>query len=121
MPIVPWTRDMFRRFRERNGYELRPRLPHLFFDVGPESARVRFDFYETLTAFYGDAYYRQLHEWCAAHGVRFTGHVLYEEWLRALIRTEGNPFRHYEHLDVVGVDHLYPVIGGREARRSTSR
>src|SRR4051794_31953041 len=35
-PIVPWTKDMFRRFSERNGYNLRPRLPDLFFDVGPD-------------------------------------------------------------------------------------
>ena len=114
VPIVPWTKDMFRRFRERNGYELRPRLPHLFFDVSDESARVRFDFYETLTEFYSDAYYRQISEWCAARGVAFTGHLLYEEWLRAMIRTEGNIFRHYEHLHVMGVDHLYPVIGERD-------
>ena len=115
IPIVPWTKDMFRRFRDRNGYELRPRLPHLFFDVSDESARVRFDFYSTLTEFYSDAYYRQIREWCAARGVIFTGHLLYEEWLRPMIRVEGNIFRHYEHLDVVGVDHLYPVIGDRDA------
>ncbi|MBW3592853.1 MAG: hypothetical protein KY396_04085, partial [Actinobacteria bacterium] len=114
MPIVPWTKDMFRRFRDRNGYELRPRLPHLFFDVSDESARVRFDFYTTLTEFYSDAYYRQISEWCAARGVIFTGHLLYEEWLRSMIRVEGNVFRHYEHLDVVGVDHLYPIIGDRD-------
>jgi hypothetical protein len=113
-PILPWTKDMFRRFRDRNGYELRPRLPHLFADVGPESERVRFDFYETLTEFYSDAYYRQISEWCAARGVAFTGHVLYEEWLRPMIRVEGNVFRHYEHLHVVGVDHLYPIIGERD-------
>lgn len=114
IPIVPWTKDMFRRFRDRNGYELRRNLPHLFFDLGPESARIRFDFYETLTAFYSDAYYRQISEWCASRGVLFTGHLLYEEWLRSMIRVEGNPFRHYEHLHVVGVDHLYPIIGERD-------
>jgi hypothetical protein len=114
VPIVPWTKDMFRRFRERNGYELRPRLPHLFFDVDAESARVRFDFYESLTDFYSDAYYRQIREWCEEHGVLFTGHLLYEEWLRPMIRVEGNLFRHYEHLHVVGVDHLYPIIGERD-------
>ena len=43
---------MFRRFHERNGYDLRPRLPDLFFDIGADSARIRHDFYETLTAFY---------------------------------------------------------------------
>jgi hypothetical protein len=113
-PIVPWTKEMFRRFHERNGYDLRPRLPDLFFDVSAGSARIRHDFYETLTAFYSDAYYRQIHDWCRAHDVLFTGHLLYEEWLRNIVRVEGNPFRHYPHLDVTGVDHLYPIIGSRD-------
>src|SRR3954451_374122 len=113
-PIVPWTKEMFRRFHERNGYNLRPRLPDLYFDVSPDSARVRHDFYETLTAFYADAYYRQIHDWCREHDVLFTGHLLFEEWLRQMVRVEGNPFRHYRYLDVTGVDHLYPIIGSRD-------
>ncbi len=113
-PIVPWTRDMFRRFQERNGYNLRPRLPDLFFDINPDSARVRYDFYTTLTDFYSRAFYQQIHEWCQQHNVLFTGHLLYEEWLRRLIRVEGNLFKHYPHMDVIGVDHLYPIIGNRD-------
>jgi hypothetical protein len=113
-PIVPWTKDMFRRFQARNGYNLRPRLPDLFFDISPDSARVRYDFYNTLTDFYSQAYYQQIHEWCQKHNVLFTGHLLYEEWLRRLIRVEGNLFKHYPHMDVVGVDHLYPIIGTRD-------
>ena len=113
-PIVPWTKDMFRRFQQRNGYNLRPRLPDLFFDVRPDSARVRYDFYNTLTDFYSDAFYKQIHEWCQQHNVLFTGHLLYEEGLRRLIRVEGNLFKHYQHMDVVGVDHLYPIIGNRD-------
>jgi hypothetical protein len=112
--VVPWTKDMLRRFEERNGYALRPRLADLFFDVSADSARVRFDFWTTLTEFYSDAYYRQIHEWCRERGVLFTGHVLYEEWLRAMIRVEGNIFSHYRHFDVVGVDHLYPIVGTRD-------
>ena len=114
VPIVPWTRDMFRRFQQRNGYNLRPRLPDLFFDVRSDSARVRYDFYNTLTDFYSQAYYQQIHEWCQQHNVLFTGHLLYEEGLRRLIRVEGNLFKHYQHMDVVGVDHLYPIIGNRD-------
>ncbi len=112
--VVPWTQDMFRRFQSRYGYNLRPRLPDLFFDVSADSPRVRHDFYSALTEFYSDAYYRQIHEWCRAHDVLFTGHLLYEEGLRRLIRVEGNPFRHYEHFDVLGVDHLYPYVGSRD-------
>ena len=113
-PVVPWTKNMFRRFQERNGYNLRPRLPDLFFDVSPDSARVRYDFYNTTTDFYSEAFYKQIHEWCQKHNVLFTGHLLYEEWLRRLIRVEGNLFKHYRHMDVVGVDHLYPIIGNRD-------
>ena len=113
-PVVPWTKNMFRRFQERNGYNLRPRLPDLFFDIRPDSARVRYDFYNTLTEFYSEAFYKQIHEWCQKKNVLFTGHLLYEEGLRRLIRVEGNLFKHYPHLDVVGVDHLYPIIGNRD-------
>jgi alpha-L-rhamnosidase len=113
-PILPWTKDMFRRFAERNGYELRSRLADLFFDVRPDSARVRHDFFNTTTDLYTSAYYRQLRDWCRAHGVAFTAHLLYEEWLRRMIRVEGNLFRHYENMDVVAVDHLYPIVGSRE-------
>jgi hypothetical protein len=28
-----------------------------------------------------------------------------------MVRVEGNPFRHYPHMDVIGVDYLYPIIG----------
>jgi hypothetical protein len=114
-PIVPWTKDMFRRFQERNGYELRSRLVDLFFDVRPEAPRTRHDFYSTTTEFYSRAYYQQIRDWCREHGVLFTAHLLYEEWLRRMVRVEGNLFRHYENMDVVAVDHLYPVIGTRES------
>src|SRR5204863_11611 len=79
--VVPWTKNMFRRFVERNGYDLRGRLPDLFFDATPDAAQTRHDFYSSLTAFYTDAYYRQLRDWCREHGVVFTAHLLYEEWL----------------------------------------
>jgi glycosyl hydrolase family 106( putative alpha-L-rhamnosidase) len=112
--ILPWTKDMFRQFAERNGYALRPRLADLFYDVRADSARVRHDFFNTITELYTNAYYRQLRDWCRSHGVAFTAHLLYEEWLRRMVRVEGNLFRHYENMDVVAVDHLYPVIGSRE-------
>ena len=113
--VLPWTKHMFRRFAERNRYDLRSRLPDLFFDVAPDSSKIRHDFFTTLTDFYTDAYYRQIHDWCRQRGVTFVAHLLYEEWLRRVTRVEGNLFKHYANMDVVGVDHLYPVIGTRDA------
>jgi hypothetical protein len=113
--VLPWTKHMFRRFAEHNGYDLRRRLPDLFFEVAEDSKKVRHDFFTTLTDFYTDAYYRQIHDWCRERGLTFVAHLLYEEWLRRVARVEGNLFKHYANMDVVGVDHLYPVIGTREA------
>ncbi|MBI2619830.1 MAG: hypothetical protein HYW57_07090 [Ignavibacteriales bacterium] len=109
--VVPWSSRMFKIFRERRGYDLRPFLPALYTSMGEHTARVRYDFWRTLTEQYSDAYYKQLRDWCDANGVIFTGHLLFEEWLRMHARCEGNIFKHLKHMHMTGVDHLYPKIG----------
>jgi hypothetical protein len=109
--VVPWSEHMFRIFRERRGYDLRPFLPALYTSMGEQTARVRYDFWRTLTEQYSDSYYKQLREWCEENNVLFTGHLLFEEWLRMHARCEGNIFKHLKHMHITGVDHLYPKIG----------
>jgi hypothetical protein len=113
-PIVPWSGRMFKIFRDANGYNLKPHLPKLFFDLGEDTAKVRFDFWSALSKQYEEAYYIQIADWCEENNVVFTGHLLYEEWLRRHARTGGNLFHHLRHMDMIGVDHLYPRIGTRE-------
>ncbi|MCC6396928.1 MAG: hypothetical protein IT282_07900 [Bacteroidetes bacterium] len=109
--VIPWTSQMFKIFRERRGYDLRPWLPALYLDMGPRTASVRYDFWRTLTEQYAETYYGQIREWCDRNNVLFTGHLLFEEWMRMHARCEGNIFRYLEKMHIVGVDHLYPKIG----------
>lgn len=109
--VIPWTNKMFKIFRERRGYDLKPYLPALYTTMGDITAKIRYDFWRTLTEQYSDSYYKQIRDWCDANGVLFTGHLLGEEWLRVHARCEGNIFKHLKHLHVTGVDHLYPKIG----------
>ncbi|MEW6511950.1 MAG: glycosyl hydrolase [Bacteroidota bacterium] len=109
--VIPWTSRMFKIFRERRGYDLRPWLPALYLNMGKKTATVRYDFWRTLTEQYAETYYGQIREWCEKNGVLFTGHLLFEEWLRMHARCEGNLFRYLEKMHVVGVDHLYPKVG----------
>lgn len=109
--VVPWTQQMFKVFRERRGYDLRPYLPALYLNMGEVTARIRYDFWRTLSEQYTDTYYKRLRKWCDDNGVLFTGHLLFEEWLRLQARCEGNIFKHLEQMHIVGVDHLYPKIG----------
>lgn len=109
--VVPWSKQMFKIFRERRGYDLRPFLPALYTNMGGKTAQIRYDFWRTLTEQYAETYYKRLRDWCEANGVLFTGHLLFEEWLRMHARCEGNLFKHLRHLHIIGVDHLYPKIG----------
>lgn len=112
--IIPWTKKMFKIFRERNGYDLKKNLPKLFFDCGGDTEQVRYDYWSTLTDQYEHAYFGQIEDWCADNDVIFTGHLLYEESLRLHARVDGNLFKHLRHFHMTGVDHLYPRIGTRE-------
>jgi hypothetical protein len=109
--VVPWSKQMFKIFRERRGYDLRPHLAALYTSVGPKTAQIRYDFWRTLTEQYAECYYERIRDWCHENGVLFTGHLLFEELLRLHARSGGNLFRHLKTMDIIGVDHLYPKIG----------
>ena len=113
--IVPWSRYMFKIFRERRGYDLKPFLPALFTNMGEKTAQIRHDFWSALTEQYADSYYKQIRNWCDQNKVIFTGHLLGEEWLRMHARCEGNILKHLKHMHLTGVDHLYPIIGSEKA------
>ena len=112
--VIPWTRKMFKIFREHNGYDLKRNLPKLFFDCGGDTEQVRYDFWSTLTDQYEKSYFKQIADWCQDNDVIFTGHLLYEESLRLHARVDGNLFKHLRNFHMTGVDHLYPRIGTRE-------
>jgi hypothetical protein len=112
--VIPWSKKIFELFKEDHGYDLKPHLPKLYYDLGGDTAQVRYDFWSTLTRQYEKAYFEQIKNWCHENGVVFTGHLLFEEWLRKHARASGNLFNYLKHLDVTGVDHLYPRIGTRE-------
>jgi hypothetical protein len=112
--VVPWSSQMFKIFREKRGYDLKPYLPALYLDMGEKTAQIRYDFWRTLTEQYAETYYKRLRDWCEENGVLFTGHVLFEEWLRLQARCEGNIFKYLEQMHIIGVDHLYPKIGTRK-------
>jgi len=112
--IIPWSKHMFKIFREANGYDLKPYLPALFAGMGEMTTKVRCDFWQTLTRQYAKSYYRQLSKWCEENNLIHTGHLLYEEYLRLLARVEGNVFEQLKEMHLIGVDHLYPRIGSAD-------
>lgn len=109
--VIPWSNKMFKIFRDRCGYDLKSVLPALFLNMGPKTGKIRFDFWNAISDQYTDSYYKQIRQWCDKNNVVFTGHLLFEEWMRAHARCEGNIFNHLKQMHLTGVDHLYPKIG----------
>ena len=118
-PAVPWRANFLGIFQELKGYDLRPYLFALFFSTnetdanGKESvssvksvAYVRQDYYDVITRLYADAFYRQIRDWCRAHRIASSGHVLLEESLCDHVAFHGSLFAAIRKMDLPGIDML---------------
>jgi hypothetical protein len=82
--VRPWTTGLEEWLSRRLGYDVRPRLPLLWFGEGQEVEAFRRDFQRAIAARLQKTYYRPLSEWCAAHGIALTGHPAGPEDIGAL-------------------------------------
>ena len=104
-PAVPWDAGLPAYFQARNGYDLLPRLPELFFDIGEYHA-VRYDFWRTVTERFVESFSRQIYAWCEAHGLAATGHYMAEDTLLSQISWIGAAMPHYPYQHIPGIDKL---------------
>ncbi len=105
-PMVGWLDGFLEQFSARKGYDLAPLLPYLFGGEGEAAARVRYDYWEVAAALIEESYYQQIGDWCAAHGVLLSGHMLAEEALNTQVLCEGNFFDNLKHFTYPGIDML---------------
>lgn len=117
LPAVPWSADLPDVFREKTGYELLPVALALFHDL-PESARIRHDFYATISQLCSERYFGQIRTWCEEAGIASTGHPLWEETLTHHVGFEGSIFAALRMMDIPGLDRLSVDVDGIIASRA---
>ena len=66
-----WTDDLLQEFQKRRGYDLRPHLPALVADVGPETSGIRRDWGKTLTELLDERFMKPVKEWSARNRTLF--------------------------------------------------
>lgn len=111
--ILAWSSDFLARFRQLKGYDLRPRLMGLLYDLGPDTTRLRCDYYDALTTWYLQAYHANLSGWAQQHGIEYIGHTL-EDPLWGAVRSQGNQMRVLQTFHRPGLDYLGHGVGSRE-------
>ena len=105
-PAIPWAPGLPGVFRRAKGYDLLPALAALAADFGPEGRRVRCAFWDVIGREVAENYFGQIQDWCRAHGIASTGHLLAEEDLGSHVGFYGNFHACAARLDIPGIDCL---------------
>jgi len=65
-----WSTDTLAGFEKHAGYDFARYLPAIWFDIGPETPRVRYDLGEYLNHLGLAAFFKPFNEWCDSHRVQ---------------------------------------------------
>lgn len=105
-PIVPWHRTFPERFLSAYGYPIELAVTAVVTKRGNDRIKRRCDFWEFVSDTVADGYFGLIQEWCHAHNIRFSGHLLEEERLSAHVINYGSYYRSMRHMDWPGIDQL---------------
>jgi len=111
--VLPYYDGFLADFRSRTGYDLRHLLPLLWYEGGPTTGKVRYDYMDAITTRFADTFFHRIGDWCREHGVRWIGHIVEDNGAHGRLGYGGGHyFRDMAHLDVGGVDVVYQVWPG---------
>ena len=105
-PAVQWCDELPEAFQAKKGYPVSEALPYLFNELGPETGRYRYDFYDVQSDLVAENYFGQLQDWCHEHGLWSSGHLLLEESLLHHLMWTGSFTKNWMRMDLPGVDLL---------------
>ena len=112
---LPWNENVLLRMTEKLGYDPIPYLNLLWYEDdqnGDRQMDIRHAYMDTVTQLYSECFNKQLTDWCRAHGVTYTGHII-EDMNCHLGHGAGHYFRALRHQDISGMDIvLHQVMPG---------
>lgn len=112
--LIPWTPGLCESFLARYGYDLRPRLDHLFSDpLTDEARRTRIDYRAWCGKRFEDAWLKPVGDWCRRNRLELVGHISPEDDLVQQADCIGNLFPLFKHFGLCGTDLIIPAVGDR--------
>jgi len=103
--LIPWSPVLEEAFAAEWGYDLRDKLGAFFLSADGEKA-FRWQYYQTAARLFHEGFIKQMGDWCRAHDVQLTGHVMAEDSLLSQLRSTGGVMDTYEYFDLPGIDWL---------------
>ena len=107
LSMAPWTHVLPGEFEKRFGYDLVDRLPELFLEKnGATVSPVKWHYMELTQQLFLENFAAPIFDWCDAHKLILTGHVLHEDNLTSQAAMQGSLMRFYEFMHYPGIDVL---------------
>jgi len=124
MPL-PWNKDMPGMLAGRLGDDYLRLLPALWGDAGDHTltARVRYAYMDSATALMAKNFSEQIGQWCQAHGVEYTGHIIEDNNHHSRLGCSmGHFFRAMQGQHMSGIDDIgnQVLLGGENYDRMSS-
>ena len=108
-----WTERFNERFQAKHGYSPVAYYPALWHDIGPDTEAARHALFGFRAELFATGFVKTVNDWCAAHGIRLTGHVDQEEMVNPTGLC-GDLIKAFQHQDIPGVDEIFQY--GRASR-----
>ena len=105
---APWTLKLAERYQSTYGEDICSRVPEIFYTMqGEGGKRTRYRYMRLASEMFYSSFTDTVSEWCDAHGILATGHMLTEQHLEwASERAGGDIMRGYRKMHLPGIDLL---------------
>jgi hypothetical protein len=114
-----WTPNFNETFEAKNGFSPVAYYPALWYDIGPDTCAARVALHDFRAELLAEGYPRRVNEWCAAHGIRSTGHAM-GQYHPQPVFLAGDHVKFYRHCDIPMIDSIHYYGHGRPGFKLTS-
>lgn len=66
-----WNDSFATEFKKQKGYEIIPKLPHLFDNISSESYKIRLDYYDVMVELSEEGFFKPVYDWHTSQGMLF--------------------------------------------------
>ncbi len=102
---IPWSLTLPAEYEKAYGEPIYDHLIELFVARG-DYKTTRMRFWKLVTDLFSKNFMKQIYDWCEAHGLKLTGHLVLEERLDWQLVSNGACMPHYEYFHIPGMDWL---------------
>jgi hypothetical protein len=114
-----WTPGFNGKFQAKHGFSPVEYYPALWHDIGPDTTAARVALFDFRAELLAEGFPRKVNEWCAAHGIRSTGHAMGQYHPQPTFLA-GDHIKFYRHCDIPMIDSIHYYGHGRPGFKLTS-